>query len=101
MDNYLQKNESKYKGLLSVIKVGEDVKIEYSLQPSTATKTKVTWKSSNPKVATVNSSGVVKGIGEGTATITVTSESKKTATATIKVTKKEDTEKKTETNETK
>ena len=25
MDNYLQKNENKYKGLISVIKVGEDV----------------------------------------------------------------------------
>ena len=28
MDNYLHKNENKYKGLISVIKVGEDVGIE-------------------------------------------------------------------------
>lgn len=45
-----------------------------------------TWKSSNTKVAKVNSDGIVTGIKAGTAKITVTSEDKQyTASATIKV----------------
>ena len=35
----------------------------------TGTKAKVTWTSSNKKIATVNSKGVVKGVKKGTATI--------------------------------
>ena len=33
---------------------------------------KITWKTSDKKIATVSSAGVVKGIKEGTATITAT-----------------------------
>ena len=36
------------------------------------TNGKVTWKSSNNKIATVSSLGVVKGVNKGTATITAT-----------------------------
>ena len=38
---------------------------------------KITFKSSNKKVATVTSKGVVKGLEKGTATITVQSGSEK------------------------
>ncbi|MBR2715600.1 MAG: Ig-like domain-containing protein [Ruminococcus sp.] len=48
---------------------------------------KVTWKSSNTKVATVNSAGKVTGVSAGTATITATFKySGKTFTASKKVT---------------
>ena len=44
------------------------------------------WKSSNPKIATVSKDGIVTGIKAGTVKITVTSEDKNyTASATIKV----------------
>lgn len=43
-----------------------------TLVPSDTTNKKVTWSSSNPAVATVNQSGVVKGIKVGSTTITVT-----------------------------
>ena len=46
---------------------------------------KITFKSSNKKVATVTSKGVVKGLKKGTATITVQSGSKKmTCKVTVK-----------------
>ncbi len=51
-------------------------------KPKTAT-----WSSSNTKVATVNSSGLVTAKGEGTATITAKDYAGRGASATIKVTK--------------
>lgn len=46
---------------------------------------KIQWTSSNEKIATVDSKGVVKGIGIGTTTIIATSQSGLTATCTIRV----------------
>ncbi|WP_317854885.1 Ig-like domain-containing protein [Chakrabartyella piscis] len=43
-----------------------------NLNPSYATNQNVTWESSNPSVATVDSDGVVTAIKEGSTTITVT-----------------------------
>lgn len=48
----------------------------------------VTYKSSNKKVATVTSKGVVKGVKAGTATITATSKKNSKVKATCKVTVK-------------
>jgi uncharacterized protein YjdB len=45
----------------------------------------ITWKSSDKKIATVDSKGVVKGIGYGTATITAKAESGSSTTASITV----------------
>lgn len=60
----------------------------------TGTNSKVTWSTSNKKIATVNSSGTVTAVKEGTATITAKVGSKKyTCTVTVvdsnKVVKKE------------
>jgi uncharacterized protein YjdB len=45
----------------------------------------ITWKSSDKKIATVDSKGVVKGVGYGTATITAKAESGASTTAAITV----------------
>jgi alpha-amylase len=50
----------------------QKVKLVASLSPSTASNKKITWKSNNPKVAVVSSSGVVTGKAGGTAIITCT-----------------------------
>ncbi|MBR1629182.1 MAG: Ig domain-containing protein [Lachnospiraceae bacterium] len=69
------------------IKAGKTVTLKATITPSNATTKTVTWKTSNKKIATVTSKGVVKGIKTGTATITVTTkDGKKTAKckATVK-----------------
>ena len=45
-----------------------------TVAPTNATNKKVTWTSSDPAVATVDASGKVTGVANGTATITVTTE---------------------------
>lgn len=62
------------------IKKGKTVTLTAKIKPSNATNKKVIWSSSNPKVATVSSTGVVKAKKRGTAIITVTTKNgKKTA----------------------
>ena len=58
----------------SALEIGESMKLSYEYLPEDATKTDVTWTSSNESVATV-SSGKVTAVAEGTCTITVTAES--------------------------
>lgn len=63
---------------------GKSFKIKAAATPKN-TDEKITFKSSNKKVATVTSKGVVKGLKKGTATITVQSGSKKmTCKVTVK-----------------
>ena len=63
---------------------GKSFKIKAIATPKN-TDEKITFKSSNKKVATVTSKGVVKGLKKGTATITVQSGSKKmTCKVTVK-----------------
>ena len=70
----------------SVVK-GYTITLKPTINPSNATNKKVTWKSSNTKIATVTSAGVVKGVRAGTANITViTADGKKTAVCKVKVT---------------
>lgn len=49
-------------------------KIRYSVLPSNATNTNVTFKSLNEKVAIVDANGVVTGVSEGNADIVITTE---------------------------
>ena len=55
------------------LKKSRAVTLVATVYPATLTDKSVTWKSSDTKVATVTSSGKVKGIAAGTATITCTS----------------------------
>ncbi len=65
---------------------GKTLTLKVTVKPKSATNQKVTWKSSNKKVATVNDKGVIKAIKKGTATITVTTkDGKKTAKCKVTV----------------
>lgn len=68
------------------VEVGDKVQLYATITPNNASNKKVTWKSSNSKVATVSSSGIVTAKSTGTATITVTSNSNSSVKATCKVT---------------
>ena len=70
----------------TLTKEGETVQLTADISPGYATNKKVTWKSDNEAVATVDSTGKVTAVGNGTATITVTTENGKTATIVITVT---------------
>ncbi len=50
----------------------ESVKLTATVKPTNATLKTVKWSSSNAKVATVSSTGIVTAVGPGTANITVT-----------------------------
>jgi uncharacterized protein YjdB len=56
------------------LNVGETEKLIATVLPDSATNKAVSWESSNPLVATVDSTGLVRGLASGTAVITVTTE---------------------------
>ena len=67
--------------------VGNSDTLIAAITPDNATDKSVTWESSAPGVATVDTSGKVTAVGEGTATITVkTEDGSKTATCEVTVT---------------
>ncbi|MBR1628842.1 MAG: Ig domain-containing protein [Lachnospiraceae bacterium] len=66
--------------------IGKKATLKATINPSNATNKAVTWKTSNKKIATVTSKGVVKGVKKGKATITVTTkDGKKTASCKVTV----------------
>ncbi len=71
------------------VKIGQKgtYQLVATVTPSNATDATVTWKSSNSKVAKVDSNGLVTAKKKGTATITATTSNGLTATCKIKVTK--------------
>ena len=87
---YAKKNGLKFQGSVALIKTtkltgvpktkilsrGKTFTIKATASPKN-TDEKITYKSSNTKIATVTSKGVVKGLRKGKATITVQSGSKK------------------------
>ena len=66
-------------------KAGETSDIKVTVTPEDAANTRVTYKSSDTKVATVDANGKITAVANGTATITITTEDG-AKTATVKVT---------------
>ncbi len=54
----------------SLLPVGVTKQLYVAFMPSNASNKSITWISSNPSVATVDSSGIVRAVAAGTATIT-------------------------------
>jgi uncharacterized protein YjdB len=64
---------------------GKTITLSATISPSNTNNKTVNWKSSNIKVAKVDSKGKVTAVGAGTATITATTSNGKKTTATITV----------------
>jgi len=58
----------------TTIILGNSETLIATISPSAVSNPSVTWSSSNPSVATVNSSGVVNAVSNGTATVTAKTE---------------------------
>ena len=68
--------------------VGDSISLKATISPKNATYQDYYWTSSNTEVATVDESGFVHGVKEGTVVITVTTlEGRKTAKCKVTVTK--------------
>lgn len=66
---------------------GNETTLQATIDPSDAdTQNAITWESNVPTVATVDQTGKVTAVANGTATITAATENGKTATCTVKVT---------------
>ena len=68
------------------LKMGETLQLHASMKPVTATS-KISWKSSNKKVAKVDKNGLVTPVKPGTVTITVKTSNGKKDTVKVKVIK--------------
>jgi uncharacterized protein YjdB len=69
------------------VKVGATTALTATVIPEDATDKAVSYASSKTSVATINSSGVLTGVSEGSTTITVTThDGSKTASAAVTVT---------------
>ena len=62
-------NQDNYK-----LKTGKSVQVNPVIVPDNAINKKLSWKSSNDAIATVDQNGLITAVSEGTATITVTTE---------------------------
>ena len=69
------------------LRIGYGETLTKTIQPSDATNPAVTWSSSNNSIATVSTTGLVRGISVGTAVVTVrTADGSYTANCTVTVT---------------
>lgn len=71
----------------TTVKVGgnKQAQIEWTLSPSNATETALTFTSSNPAVATVDENGIITGVSKGACRVTVMSASGKKAVVDVQV----------------
>ena len=67
------------------ISVGGTTKVNYTINPSTATNKNVTWIVENNDITTVYKDGKIKGNKVGTTKVTVKTHNNKTATLTVNV----------------
>ena len=68
------------------VDVGETAKLTATVEPNNATNKSYTWKSDDSTIATVDTSGNVKGIKPGSTTVTVTTnDGAKTASCIVEV----------------
>ncbi len=58
----------------TTLAAGRTFTLTPAVEPGNATNKKVTWKSSSPAIATVNSAGLVTAVAAGAATITATTQ---------------------------
>ena len=72
------------------VKVGNSISVTAIVEPADAT---VSWSSSDTSIATVDSSGIVRGMGVGFATITATTRNGLSAKSTIEVVRNTDLDK--------
>ncbi|MCI5936212.1 MAG: Ig-like domain-containing protein, partial [Lachnospiraceae bacterium] len=75
----------------TLTKKGETLSLTAKVVPTNATNQKVTWASSDSKVATVDENGIVTAVGDGTVTISATTANGKSASSmiTVKITPEE------------
>ncbi len=69
----------------SHVKQGDSLQLSAVVSAINGVAKTVTWRTSDPAVATVNSSGEVSGVSVGTATITATSTADTTQTAELEI----------------
>lgn len=89
----VKKNAAKLRKLAPVkkqltLKAGKSASVKIKLTPSTAYNNKLKWVSSDRRIATVTSKGVIKAVGKGKCVITATATDGTGKKATIKVTVK-------------
>ena len=72
---------------ITLLDIGDtrDISKKYDYYPKDAVPPKVTWSSSDPSVATVDSNGIVTAVGKGEAEIIITSDNGKSGSCSVKV----------------
>ena len=68
------------------LRVEQTAKLTAAVQPTDATDKKITWRTSDPDIVTVEISGVIKGCKAGSATITAVANNGKQAVCKVTVT---------------
>ena len=71
-------------GKVVYVNVGETLQLGATVEPAAAAAG-LAWKSSRPRYATVDASGLVTGVAKGSAKITVTTSNRKKSSVTVKV----------------